>query len=60
MRGHHSSHIGGAASGRTILKAMRHHSHGTKSGEHRYERRKVREYLLYAEVADEAAFDTVR
>ena len=60
MRIHQSIQAGDAASGRAIQKAVRHHSHGTKSGEHRYERRKVREYLRHAEAADETVFDTVR
>lgn len=60
MKTHSLNHASDSASGRALLKAVRHHSPGTKTDPHRYERRKVRELLRHAEVADEAAFDSGR
>lgn len=45
--------VGDAASSRAVQKTIRHQSHVSRTGEHRHERRKIREFLRHAEVADE-------
>jgi hypothetical protein len=46
-------HVGDAASARVVHKAFQSRTHATKSGGHRYERRKVREHLRASDMGAE-------
>jgi hypothetical protein len=45
------------ASARVVHKAFQSRTHGTKSGGHRYERRKVREHLRSSDIGAENAVE---
>jgi hypothetical protein len=48
-----SLQTGGSAVAQLVHKAIQGRSHGSKSESHRYERRRIREYLRHADMLGE-------